>query len=128
MLLYEMQKVIYQTLKPVLTVPIYDYYPDADEGSFPFVIIDEIEKNYNNDWSTRDSETVEISVMLNVWGDSVDRRKVNELMEIIECTLKNDLQTDEFHFSFIKNYSSRIARTQDNFVNGEVRLTYRTEE
>lgn len=128
MLLYNTQRAIFQTLSKNTDVPIFDYYPDADEETFPFVIIEDIERQDNNEWSTRDGKTFDVSVTLNVWGAMKDRKKVNEILENVERSLQCDLTVDDLLFEYEKTDFVRLTRTQENFNNGEIKITYRVEE
>lgn len=127
MLLYNCQRAIYKALSNKLECPFNDYYPDATEESFPFIILEEVTKTPNSAWSTRDSEVYDIQVTLNVWGDSKSRKKVSEIAKVIEGLLTHDLSIDELNFEFEEVISGRLARTQENFVNREIILSYRVE-
>lgn len=128
MLLYNAQRAVFQKLSKNTDVGIFDYYPEADKETFPIIIIEGIEKEDNNEWSTRDGKVVNISITLDVWGFMKDRKKVNELLEIIEQSLQCDLTVDNLLFEYEKTEYVRLTRTQDNFNNGSIRLVYRTEE
>lgn len=127
-LLYNTQRAIFQKLSKNIDVPIFDYYPDADEGTFPFIIIEEIERQDNDGWSTRYGKTFDVSVILNVWGSMKDRKKINEILGVIEESLQCDLSVDDLFLKYEKTEYSRLSRTQENFNNGEIKITYRTEE
>ena len=88
MLLYNAQRAVFQKLSKNTDVGIFDYYPEADKETFPIIIIEGIEKEDNDEWSTRDGKVVNISITLDVWGFMKDRKKVNELLEIIEQSLQ----------------------------------------
>ncbi len=128
MLLYNAQRAVFQKLSKNTDVGIFDYYPEADKETFPIIIIEGIEKEDNDEWSTRDGKVVNISINLDVWGFMKDRKKVNELLEIIEQSLQCDLTVDNLLFEYEKTEYVRLTRTQDNFNNGSIRLVYRTEE
>lgn len=128
MLLYNAQRAVFQKLSKNTDVGIFDYYPEADKETFPIIIIEGIEKEDNDEWSTRDGKVVNISTTLDVWGFMKDRKKVNELLEIIEQSLQCDLTVDNLLFEYEKTEYVRLTRTQDNFNNGSIRLVYRTEE
>lgn len=128
MLLYNAQRAVFQKLSKNTDVGIFDYYPEADKETFPIIIIEGIEKEDNDEWSTRDGKVVNISITLDVWGFMKDRKKVNELLEIIEQSLQCDLTVDNLLFEYEKTEYVRLTRTQDNFNNGSIRLIYRTEE
>ena len=128
MLLYNAQRAVFQKLSKNTDVGIFDYYPAADKETFPIIIIEGIEKEDNDEWSTRDGKVVNISITLDVWGFMKDRKKVNELLEIIEQSLQCDLTVDNLLFEYEKTEYVRLTRTQDNFNNGSIRLIYRTEE
>lgn len=128
MLLYNAQRAVFQKLSKNTDVGIFDYYPEADKETFPIIIIEGIEKEDNDEWSTRDGKVVNISITLDVWGFMKDRKKVNELLEIIEQSLQCDLTVDNLLFEYEKTEYVRLTRTQDNFNNGSIRLVYRTEE
>ena len=128
MLLYNAQRAVFQKLSKNTDVGICDYYPEADKETFPIIIIEGIEKEDNDEWSTRDGKVVNISITLDVWGFMKDRKKVNELLEIIEQSLQCDLTVDNLLFEYETTEYVRLTRTQDNFNNGSIRLVYRTEE
>lgn len=128
MLLYNAQRAVFQKLSKNTDVGIFDYYPEADKETFPIIIIEGIEKEDNDEWSTRDGKVVNISITLDVWGFMKDRKKVNELLEIVEQSLQCDLTVDNLLFEYEKTEYVRLTRTQDNFNNGSIRLVYRTEE
>lgn len=128
MLLYNAQRAVFQKLSKNTDVGIFDYYPEADKETFPIIVIEGIEKEDNDEWSTRDGKVVNISMTLDVWGFMKDRKKVNELLEIIEQSLQCDLIVDNLLFEYEKTEYVRLTRTQDNFNNGSIRLVYRTEE
>ena len=126
MLLYNAQRAVFQKLSKNTDVGIFDYYPEKE--TLPIIIIEGIEKEDNDEWSTRDGKVVNISITLDVWGFMKDRKKVNELLEIIEQSLQCDLTVDNLLFEYEKTEYVRLTRTQDNFNNGSIRLIYRTEE
>ena len=127
-LLYNTQRAIFQKLSKNVDVPIFDYYPDADEETFPFIIIEDIEKQDNDTWSTRDGKTFDVSVTLNVWGAMKDRKRINEILRVIEESLQCDLTVDALFLEYEKTDFARLTRTQENFNNGEIKISYRTEE
>lgn len=128
MLLYNAQRAVFQKLSKNTDVGIFDYYPEADKETFPIIIIEGIEKEDNDEWSTRDGKVVNISITLDVWGSMKDRKKVNEILEIIEKSLQCDLTVDNLLFEYEKTDFSRLTRTQENFNNAEIKITYRVEE